>query len=279
MLEADGSIGFAIGPHDTRATLVIDPSLFVTTRRFWGVLGPKWRIASASTHLGMSTLAGQPISRDVSESLCDDLWSGHWAGLRPEARTANISSRKLIPMFQGRIRSCISRFLGGSGSQSGGLIAVDPSGNVAITGTTTSADFPVTDGSISTSGANDVSVSEIDPTGSTLLFSTLFGGSGAESQYAAGGIAFDSQDKIYVASDTTSQDLPVTSGAFQPTFAGRISDGFLAVFQPGASPDLTYCSYLGQTRTRRLAWEESRWMRRLTFTSRDSPRMPRMPFP
>jgi hypothetical protein len=66
-----------------------------------------------------------------------------------------------------------------------------------------------------------------------------------ESQYAAGGIAIDAQGRIYIASDTTSQDLPVTAGVFQATFAGTSSDGFVAIFQPGASPDLAYCSYLG----------------------------------
>jgi hypothetical protein len=55
------------------------------------------------------------------------------------------------------------------------MIAVDTSGRVAITGTTTSADFPVTDGSIRTSGANDTAVAELAPTGASLVYSTLFG--------------------------------------------------------------------------------------------------------
>jgi hypothetical protein len=152
---------------------------------------------------------------------------------------------KIDPALSGSNSLVYLTFIGGSVSQSGGLIAVDAFGDVAITGTTTSPDFPVTDGSALTSGSNDSTVSEIDPTGSSLLYSTIFGGSGAESQYNAGGIALDASGRIYIASDTSSQDLPVTMGVFQPAFAAASTDGFLAVFQPGASPGLTYCSYLG----------------------------------
>ena len=40
-LEADGTVGFAIGPHDPRATLVIDPSLSVSYSTFLGGSGQR----------------------------------------------------------------------------------------------------------------------------------------------------------------------------------------------------------------------------------------------
>ena len=128
------------------------------------------------------------------------------------------------------------------------MIAVDSSGRVAITGTTTSADFPVTDGSTRTSGANDIAVTELAPTGASLVYSTLFGGSGSESTQNPGGIALDQAGEIFIASDTTSTNLPVTSGAFQAANGGGTSDGFLAIFRPLATaptPHLKYCTYLG----------------------------------
>ncbi len=128
------------------------------------------------------------------------------------------------------------------------MIAVDSSGRVAITGTTTSADFPVTDGSTRTSGANDIAVAELAPTGASLVYSTLFGGSGSESTQNPGGIALDQAGEIFIASDTTSTNLPVTSGAFQAANGGGTSDGFLAIFRPLATaptPHLKYCTYLG----------------------------------
>jgi Beta-propeller repeat len=104
------------------------------------------------------------------------------------------------------------------------MIAVDTSGRVAITGTTTSADFPVTDGSTRSTGPNDVAVVELAPTATTLVYSTLFGGSGSESTQSPGGIALDQAGEIFVASDTTSTNLPVTTGAFQPANGGGTSD-------------------------------------------------------
>ena len=92
--------------------------------------------------------------------------------------------------------------------------------------------------------------------GAHLFFSTIFGGSGAESLNGTGGIAFDSSGDVYIASDTTttpvdsaSTDLPVTAGAYQSAWDGESSDGFLAIFQPplasGGAATLKYCSYLG----------------------------------
>jgi hypothetical protein len=152
---------------------------------------------------------------------------------------------KIDPTKSGAGSLVYLTFLGGSRDQTGGLIAVDSAGDVVITGTTTSTDYPVTDASARTTGANDTVVSEIDPTGSTLLYSTLFGGSGAESQQGAGGIAIGANGSIYVASDTNSTNLPATGGAYATAYTSPTSDGFLAVFQPSATPALTYCSYLG----------------------------------
>jgi hypothetical protein len=256
VLEADGLIGFTIGPHDANASLVIDPSLSVSYATFLGGAGSETANSvaldsSGNVYIGGTTSLGafgEPTTATIGPGIGASGGSGGGSGGN-SGTSSNTGTEyfvaKINPNASGASSLVYLTFIGGSVSQSGGLIAVDASGNAAVTGTTTSPDFPVTDGSTLTSGSNDATVSEIDPTGSTLLFSTLFGGSGAESQYNPGGIAVDAQGQIYIASDTSSQDLQVTTGAFQPAFAGGSSDGFLAIFQPGGSPDLTYCSYLG----------------------------------
>ncbi len=103
----------------------------------------------------------------------------------------------------------------------------------------------MTDSSVPAGGTNSVAVSEINPAGNSLLFSTLFGGNGQESQFTNGGLALGPTGNIFVAADTSSTNLPVTAGAFQSTLTGNQVDGFLAIFQPGASPGLSYCTYLG----------------------------------
>jgi hypothetical protein len=57
-----------------------------------------------------------------------------------------------------------STYLGGSGSESGAGIAVDGAGNAYVTGSTSSADFPTTPGTLPRGGNQDAFVAKIDST-------------------------------------------------------------------------------------------------------------------
>lgn len=241
-IYADGSIGFQVGPHDPSAALVVDPSLTVSYASFLGGTGAETAAGLALDSQGNIYLAGTTTS---SSSFPDPVSARLGSG----SGQSQFYIAKINPSVTGTSSLLYLTFLGGSGAQAGGQIAVDSSGDVAVTGTTTSTDFPVTDGSQPTAGltggsGNDLIVSELDPTGATLLYSTLFGGSGAESQNGTGGIAIGPSGNIFVASDTTSADLLVTAGAYQTSFQSPYSNGFLVEFDP-ASATLTYCSYLG----------------------------------
>src|SRR5262249_20226375 len=96
-----------------------------------------------------------------------------------------------------------STYLGGGGSKtgdgtySGGAnIAVDSSGNAHVTGWTNSTVFP-TQNALQTAngGGYDAFVTVLNPSGSGLLFSSYFGGSGTDYGY---GIALDSAGNAYV---------------------------------------------------------------------------------
>ncbi len=253
ILEADGSLGFRIGPHDPHAALIIDPSLSVAYATFLGGNGADVAASVALDGAGKVYVAGTTTSPGT--------FPGTFHTLGPGGGASEFFVAKIDPTITGANSLVYLTFLGGSQTQAGGLIAVTSSGSVAITGATTSPDFPVTDSTLPTNAltsgiGNDVAVSEIGPSGSTLVFSTLFGGSGAESQNGTGAIALDSSGDVYIASDTnttsldaTSADLPVTTGAYSATWDGDESDGFLAIFtppaQPGAAATLKYCSYLG----------------------------------
>jgi len=80
-------------------------------------------------------------------------------------------------------------------------------------------------------------------------FAAVFGGSGQD--YAAS-VASDSAGNTYIAGLTYSPDLPVTSGAFQPTIGGNstlanpnsiASDAFVAKFSPAGV--LLWATFLG----------------------------------
>jgi hypothetical protein len=255
VLEADGSVGFSVGAFDPSATLVIDPSFAVASlsvgyTTFLGGAGDDRATSVALDTMGKVYIGGTTTSVGTFiETSGTDLGS--------EGGSPIYFIAKIDPTKSGPSSLVYLTFIGGSGSQTGGEIAVDANGNVALAGVTTSADYPVTDASTLTAGAggiavNDASITEIGPTGATLVYSTLFGGNGNEATVAAGGIAFDSLGNIFVGMDTKSTNLTVAPaaapGPFQSVYGGGFSDGFLAVFQPVVSASaahLKYCTYLG----------------------------------
>ncbi len=135
-----------------------------------------------------------------------------------------------------------STYLGGSGEDVGNSVTPDSLGNVYITGRTTSNDFPVVDGwQDYRAGARDAFVTKYSPTGE-MLYSTYFGGSGAENALSIG---LDASGAIYVTGVTSSIDLPVKNAA-QSTYGGGGQDGFVFKLTPDGD-DLVYSTYLGGT--------------------------------
>jgi hypothetical protein len=132
-----------------------------------------------------------------------------------------------------------STYLGGSGDErtwSIGRIAVDRSGSAYVTGSTLSADFPITAGAFQSvhSGAFDNPfVTKLDPTGSTLIYSTFLG------EGTGHGIAVDSNGSAYVIGNVQGP-FPTTSGAVQRT-SGEV---FVTKLDPTGTT-LIYSTLLG----------------------------------
>jgi hypothetical protein len=78
----------------------------------------------------------------------------------------------------------------------------------------------------------------------SLVYSTFFGGSGADAVF---GIAVDASANVYVAGSTSSASNFPIKDAVQPTFGGGNSDAFVARLNPVSSgnSDLVYSTYLG----------------------------------
>jgi len=117
-----------------------------------------------------------------------------------------------------------STYLGGSGDDQGSAIALDTSGNIYVTGQTSSVDFPMANAIQNyNGGAVDAFVAKINATGSALVYSTYLGGSGSD---WGAGIAADSSGSAYVTGSTISYDFPVNS-SFQFSLNGS-QDAFVA---------------------------------------------------
>lgn len=148
-----------------------------------------------------------------------------------------------------------STFLGGSGSDEGTGIAVDGSGNIYVTGSTSDAgtDLPTTAGAFDTShnGDDDAFVAKIVPAGAgtaDLAYSTYLGGSGRD---VGRGIAVDGSGAAYIVGETddAATDFPTTTGAFDTSHNGGAgeADAFVAKVVPagGGATDLAYSTFLG----------------------------------
>jgi hypothetical protein len=139
-----------------------------------------------------------------------------------------------------------STYLGGGGTDYGYDIAADKSGNVYVTGTTDSSNFPFknpyqTDPSYYDF---DAFVTKIDTTRSgptSLVYSTYLGG--RDNDYGKG-IAADDSGNAYVTGETASSDFPIRN-SYQ-TYKGN-QDAFVTrmdTTRTGAA-SLVYSTYLG----------------------------------
>src|SRR6266568_9498020 len=146
-------------------------------------------------------------------------------------------------------------YLGGSGSDYIGGIAVNANGNVYVVGDTTSPNFPTTKtNGASPNGLSHVFVTKFNPSGSGLVYSAYI--AGTSNDFAAGidnfgggltyagGIAIDSNGDAFITGATASPNFPTTSGAFQAVNNGGYSDAFVTKLGPFGT-NLVYSTYLG----------------------------------
>ena len=132
-----------------------------------------------------------------------------------------------------------STYLGGSSSDVGNGIAVDPSGNVFVSGFSYSNDYPAVNAfQPSLRGTRDGVLSKINAAGTTLVYSTYWGGS---SDDMATDVDADSAGNAYITGFTDSANF-FTLNAFQAYLYG-LSDAFVTKFNPTGTP--LYSTYLG----------------------------------
>jgi len=148
-----------------------------------------------------------------------------------------------------------STYIGGSSDDYAYAIAVDGSGDAYITGetrkddttTTPAVPYPTTLGAFSTTynaaASSNAFVTELNPAGAALTFSTFLGGSTAD---IGGGIAVDGLKNAYVTGMTSSTNFPKQNPT-QASLSGT-SDAFvteiLALPAPAGST-LGFSTYLG----------------------------------
>ncbi|UCE48206.1 MAG: SBBP repeat-containing protein [Phycisphaerales bacterium] len=118
-------------------------------------------------------------------------------------------------------------FLGGNKWERVQAVFIDAEGFIYAVGWTRSSNFPTTSGAYDRThnGDMDVFVTKLQPDGSSLVYSTFFGGSRVDQ--CRGGMDFDEQGNIYLSGYTDSLNFPTTGGAIQQTFKGGYGDAFV----------------------------------------------------
>ncbi len=216
--------------YDRQHPLVIDPVLSFSS--YFGGSDADEATAVATDAVGAIYIAGHSTSVDLPAS-------GTLQVMNKGARDAFVA--KLQP--SGNAFDYVT-YIGGSDSESTSGIAVSAAGEVSVTGSTLSQDFPTTVGALQrvNKGGEDAFLVKLGAMGKTLSFGTYLGGSGSD---RAAGLAQNAAGESYLVGTTTSTDFPTTAGAFQPTNKGG-SDGFFAIVAASGSTT-AYSTLVGGT--------------------------------
>ena len=142
--------------------------------------------------------------------------------------------------------------IGGSQLEKGNALAVDTLGQVYITGSTTSIDFPTTNNSFQSQKTlpdEDVFFAKLNASGTALIYSTFLIGMTTD---IAHGIALDANADVYITGTTgilnkSPHTFPKTAGSYDTSYNGGALDVFIAKINPGnkGKADLLFSTVLG----------------------------------
>jgi hypothetical protein len=239
-------VSFSIGNYDTNQPLIIDPVLNYST--YLGGSGDDAGNGIAVDALGDAFVAGETVSTDFKTTA---------GGFQTEPQASNTNGAvfvtELNPTGTAEIYSSYLIATDAAGETAFG-IALDPSGNVYVTGQTFSTGFPTTPNSLApgplASNTNGTAfLTKLNPAANgpnSLVYSTYLGGTGGD---FGNGVAADSTGNAYVAGFTASSDFPqpTVPNGFQTALTGTAGNAFLTKINTTANGNagLVYSTYLG----------------------------------
>ncbi len=238
-----GDVTFELGAYHPSYPLVIDP---IVAGTYLGGAGDDRGFGVAVDIFGYVYLAGLTNSTDFPTT----------TGSRQPALGGSPSDA-FVAKFDPDLTSLIyCTFLGGNNTDVAQRIVADESGNAYVAGYTNSPNFPVSGGTSTIQGQVDLFFAKLDPTGRTLVYSTLVGGGSVELPFA---LDVDPEGNLYAGGYTQSNNFPTTTGAYDTTFNGG-EDGFVLKLNPAGSQLLfsTYLGGSGNERVRGLSWTTTR---------------------
>ena len=132
-----------------------------------------------------------------------------------------------------------STYIGGNDYDSGFGVAVDASGNIVLTGTTSSTNFPTANAfQNQNAGYEDIFITKFNPSGTSLIYSSYLGGHGDDNCES---VALDSSGNAYVTGFTASSAFPVKNAIQSKRTGGQ--NVFLSELDPNGN--LLFSTYYG----------------------------------
>ncbi|MFN8843505.1 MAG: gliding motility-associated C-terminal domain-containing protein [Chryseotalea sp.] len=259
--------------YDSCESLVIDPLLIFST--FSGGTADNWGSTATPGEKGTAYSAGV-----VRDSYINSSGQLIVFGTLPRTSSSfQVNNASAVSAFDIAIFKYDSAgtnllwasYLGGAGSDSPHSLIVNKNDELIVLGTTSSSNFPLTPNapyksfsggtSISPAGVlfssgSDIVLTRISKNGQQLLTSTYFGGTNNDGLNPSrgplsknygdeqrGDIAIDEANNVYIATVTTSADVPRVNSA-DDTFNGGLQDGLLLKFNPQLT-SLLWSTYIG----------------------------------
>jgi len=238
-LRGGHDVSFEIGPYDHTQPLVIDPVLTYST--YLGGNGLDKILGIAVNSLGQATVVGTTFSTNYPTT--SGAFQPVYQGGSFDAFVTQLSPDGSSLVF--------STYLGGNDDDESWGVAFDASEDVYVSGYTASLNFPTTSNAYHTAfngTGYDCFVAKLDPTGSSLLYSTYIApvDPGRTDEHNGDFMTASASGRAVIVGPTNYAQFPVTAGAFQTTLAGQ-DDGFVTVIDTtkSGSASLAYSSYLG----------------------------------
>lgn len=217
----DATIGFEVGEYDLGQPLIIDPILVYST--YVGGSADDFCRGILADADGNVLLTGESFSSDFLT---------HASPTNSDIFIGKLASNGLLLTYS---------FFGGSQNDSATALALDPAGNIYLSGTTESSDFPAFNSvGLALNGPSDAFAIKLTPDADQFFYLSLVGGSGDEDRVS---IAADIAGNAYITGRTSSSDFP-TVAAIQPAYGGGDSDAFISKIAPDGK-SLVYSTFLG----------------------------------
>lgn len=244
---SNGKVGFSLGEYDKSLELIIDPLVYST------YLGP-----STSDDFPMGLASDSDGYAYVTGHANSDLFpitAGAYKTTREEIDIfiCKINPDRLLPKDQQLV---YSTFFGGEALDQGADIVLDASGDIYLTGTTDSENFPTAaEGGTPYDNRGgyhetqlkkylDIFVARFNNDCSTLKYSSYIGGGLYEAGHS---IKLGKDNSVYIAGYTTSEDFPTRSViSYQPVLKGDAEIVVVKMKLDGdGANDMIYSTFIG----------------------------------